>query len=266
MFDTYKAAPDIDVVTSAIPLPGLGNVPINTFVLQGKEPLLVDTAAGVHSDEFMAALRTVIDPAELRWLWLTHPDPDHIGSLHRLLQENPKIRVVTTFLGMGIMSLFAPLPMDRVYLVNPGEKLLLSDRTLTAVKPPVFDNPSTTGFFDDRSRAFFSSDCFGAVLPEVPQNAADLSAEQLLAGQLTWSTIDAPWMHKVDRKQLAAELNQVRAMAPELILSSHLPAARAPLTAQLIATLAGVPDAPTFVGPNQVALEQMLQQMAAAAQ
>ena len=160
-------------------------MPINAFVLHGSEPVLVDTGTVVESDEFMAALRSVIDPADLQWIWLTHTDFDHIGTLHQLLAENPKLRVITTFLGVGIMSLSAPLPMDRVYLVNPGQKITVGDRTLTAVKPPVFDNPSTTGFLDDKSGAFFSSDCFGALLQEVPQNAADLSADDLRDGQIT---------------------------------------------------------------------------------
>ncbi|MCG7755016.1 MBL fold metallo-hydrolase, partial [Flavihumibacter cheonanensis] len=91
---------------------------------------------------------SVIDPEDLRWIWLTHTDFDHIGALHQLLEENPRIRVITTFLGVGIMSLTAPLPMERVFLVNPGQDITVGDRTLTAVKPPVFDNPSTTGFYD----------------------------------------------------------------------------------------------------------------------
>ena len=35
------------------------------------------------------ALRSMIDVADLRWIWLTHTDFDHIGLLHRLLAENP---------------------------------------------------------------------------------------------------------------------------------------------------------------------------------
>ena len=61
------------------------------------------------------------------------------------------------------MSLAAPLPMDRVHLVNPGQTIEVGDRALTAVKPPAFDNPVTTGFHDSRSGAFFSADCFGAM-------------------------------------------------------------------------------------------------------
>src|SRR5262245_20730242 len=172
MLNSYKAAPDIEVLTSNFPIPGYGLVPINAFVIKGTEPVLVDTGAVIETDEFMAALRSVIGPGDLKWIWLTHTDVDHLGSLHRLIAENPKIRLVTTFLGVGIMSLSAPLPLDRVYLVNPGEKINVGDRNLIAVKPPAFDNPSTTGFFDEKSRVLFSSDCFGALLSEVPQNAA----------------------------------------------------------------------------------------------
>ena len=72
--------------------------------------------------------------------------------------------------------------MDRVHLVNPGQSITLSDRTLTAFTPPVFDNPVTTGFYDDKSDALISADCFGALLADVPQKAEDLSEEELRAG------------------------------------------------------------------------------------
>lgn len=262
MTHTYKAAPDIDVLTSAVAIPGLGQVPINAFVLGGAEPLLVDTGVVNQSEEFMTSLRSVIDPASLKWIWLTHTDPDHIGSLQQLMTENPSLRVITTFLGVGIMGLSTPLPMDRVYLVNPGQRLTVGDRTLTAVKPPVFDNPCTTGFHDSKSGAFFSSDCFGAVLEAVPDAASDLSDDDLRKGQVTWATVDSPWLHKVDRATFAKELDTIRSMEPSMILSSHLPVAPGKMLSQLLASITAAPDAEPFVGPDQAALEQMLAQMA----
>ena len=261
MTSTYRATTDIDVLTSTFPIPGFGFVPINAFVLHGSEPILVDTGPMVESEEFMAALRTVIDPAELRWIWLTHTDFDHIGALNQLLAANSHIRVITTFLGVGIMSLTTPLPMDRVYLVNPGQEITLGDRTLTAVKPPVFDNPSTTGFFDHTSRTLFSSDCFGAMLQEVPQNAAELSTADLREGQIAWATLDAPWLHKVDPARFAIELQEIRRMSPATVLSSHLPAADGRMTERLLDSLAAAPSASPFTGPDQAELEQMLSQL-----
>jgi len=259
--DSYKASPDIDVITSNFPIPGFGLVPINAFVIKGSEPILVDTGAVVESAAFMPALRSIIDPADLKWLWLTHTDFDHIGSLHQLLDENPRLRVITTFLGVGIMSLFDPLPMDRVHLVNPGQSITLGDRTLTAVKPPAFDNPSTTGFYDDKSGALFSSDCFGALLADPPQNAADLSDKDLREGQIFWATVDSPWLHKANEATLAKELKAIRSMEPRMILSSHLPAAAGNMTDRLLASLADAPSAQPFVGPDHAALEQMLKAM-----
>jgi flavorubredoxin len=262
MVNSYRAASDIEVLTSSFPIPGYGVVPINAFVLKGSEPVLVDTGTVVESGDFLSTLRSVIDPAELRWIWLTHTDMDHIGSLHALLAENPRIRVITTFLGVGIMSLSAPLPMDRVNLVNPGQKITVGDRTLTAFKPPAFDNPSTTGFYDDRSGVLFSSDCFGALVSSAPpQNAADLSDRDLREGQVFWATLDAPWLHKTDRGAFARELDEIRRMEPRMILSSHLPAAPGHMTERLLASLAAAPAAQPFVGPDQAALEQMLKQM-----
>jgi flavorubredoxin len=236
---------------------------VNAFVIKGREPILVDTGAVVETDEFMTALESVIDPADLRWIWLTHTDFDHIGSLHRLLDANAQIRLITTFMGVGIMSLAAPLPMDRLQFLNPGEKLTVGDRPLRAIKPPVFDNPSTTGFVDEKSGAFFSSDCFGALLAEVPENAADLTDEQLREGQVFWATVDSPWLHKVDESALAKELEAIRALEPQMVLSSHLPPAGADQTDRLLASLAAAPRAQPFVGPDQAGLEQMLKEMAA---
>jgi flavorubredoxin len=261
LMKTYKVAPDIEVLAADFPIPGFGQLAINAFVLKGSEPLLVDTGAVVHKEDFLASLKSVIDPSDLKWLWLTHTDFDHIGGLQQLLEEFPQIRVITTFLGVGIMSLAAPLPMDRLYLLNPGERLRVGDRTLSAIRPPAFDNPCTTGFYDDKSGAFFSSDCFGALLPAIPQSAADLSEKDLRDGQVFWSTIDAPWLHKVDKDHFAKELNDIRKMAPKVILSSHLPAAPGNLIDRLLSALATVPTASPFVGPNQAALEQMLKQL-----
>jgi flavorubredoxin len=265
MMNTYQAAPDVDVVTSTVSVTGFGNIAVNAFVIHAREPVLVDTGAVVESDDFMTALRSVIDPADLRWIWLTHTDFDHIGSLHRLLDENERLRVVTSFLGVGIMGLAAPLPMDRVYLVNPGQSVDVGDRTLTAVRPPAFDNPITTGLQDERSGIFFSSDCFGALLDEVPESAEDLSDEALRQGQVFWATVDSSWLHKVDRAVFASELDRVRALEPTMVLSSHLPAAPGSATERMLGALAAVPDAPTFVGPDQAALEQMLAGMTGAA-
>jgi flavorubredoxin len=260
MFEPYQAAADVDVVPSYFPIPGFGILPVNAFVLKAAEPVLVDAGLAPLSDEFMEKLSSVIDPVDLRWLWLTHADQDHIGSLHRILEMAPELRIITTFLTVGRMSLFNPLPMDRVYLLNPGQRINVGDRTLTAIKPPLYDAAETTGFYDPKADAFFSSDCFGALLSEPVENAAGISTENLRKGMITWATVEAPWLYIANRKMFNKSLNSIRELSAKLILSTHLPVAYE-MAEELLEYLGAVPEAQPFVGPDQQALEAMLTEM-----
>jgi flavorubredoxin len=145
--------------------------------------------------------------------------------------------------------------------VNPGQRVTLGGRTLTALRPPAFDNPVTTGFYDATSKTLFSADCFGALLEDVPERADELSEEALHQGQVFWATVDSPWLHRVDRAVLAGDLDSLRALEPDLVLSSHLPAAPGSMFDRLAASLQAAPDATPFVGPDQAALEAMLAEM-----
>jgi L-ascorbate metabolism protein UlaG (beta-lactamase superfamily) len=203
----------------------------------------------------------VIDPQDVRWIWLTHPDRDHTGGLFDLLEAAPEARLVTTFLGAGIMSLERPVPMDRVYLLNPGQTLDVGDRTLTAFRPPLFDNPSTVGFYDDRSRTCFTSDCFGAPVSSAElagcSDVGEVAGDDLRAGQLLWAAVDSPWVHTTDAAAFLDTTRPLRTMDPEIILSTHLPPAIG-RTPEFLDMLVDAPQADPFVGPDQRALEEML--------
>jgi flavorubredoxin len=259
LYEPQKTTSDIYVLPSFFPIPVLGILPVNAFLLMSKEPVLIDTGLVPLSDGFMEALAGIVDLQDLKWLWLTHTDQDHIGSLWPLLAAAPDLKVITTFLGMGKMSVYRPLPPERVYLLNPGQTLNVGDRVLTAVKPPTYDAPETTGLFDPASGTYFSVDSFGALMTEPAFSADDIPPDQLEYGLRKWGTIDAPWAHLVPPGLFRDSLAGVRKMSPKWILSSHLPPAK-DMTDNLIDLLAKVPESEPFVGPDQQALEEMMSQ------
>ncbi|MFE0640595.1 MBL fold metallo-hydrolase [Streptomyces sp. NPDC058877] len=259
--DTHKVGSDTTVIADSLDVPGIGHIPVNAYVLTAAEPVVVDTGLSVEDRDFVAALGGVMDPADVRWIWLTHPDRDHTGGLFDLLDAAPRARVVTTFLAAGIMSTERALPMDRVYFLNPGQSLDVGDRMLHGFRPPLFDNPATVGFYDDRTRICFSSDCFGGPMPsaEIAESghASDLKPEELRRAQTLWATIDSPWVHLVDAEKYRATIAPLAELNPEIVLCTHLPPA-VRLTDRMLDTIAAVPDADPFVGPDQAALEQLL--------
>jgi glyoxylase-like metal-dependent hydrolase (beta-lactamase superfamily II) len=255
--EPYDVGDGITVVPSYLPVPGMGVLPANSFLIDGLEPVLVDTGPGGAEDGFRQALRSVVDLDDLRWIWLTHTDPDHTGSLRWLLDNAPNARLITTFLAVGKLGMQFPVPMDRLYWVNPGTTVTINNRQLHALRPPSFDAPETTAFIDHTSGTLFSADSFGALLQSPTADAADIGAGDLADGMALWSTIDSPWVTHTDRDHFDRTLGEYRAFGARRVLSSHLPPAHG-LTDQLLDNLARVPGSEPWVGPDQGALEQIL--------
>jgi hypothetical protein len=258
---------EVTAIRDAVEVPALGALAINAWVVHADEPVLVDTGRPVEREAFLEALGSIIDPAELRWVWLTHPDRDHMGSLFDVLALAPQARLVTTFLAAGYLTVEFEVPLDRLQLVNPGESLSIGGgRRLHAFRPPVYDSPMTVGFFDDQTGVCVSSDCFGGLMPSLElaeaDDISDLDPQAVRDGQLAWTVTDSPWVNSVDRSKFAATYAALRDYAPEVVLSTHLP----PATGQFdrfLDLLEAVPDAPPMEPPVQAMLDAMLAELGA---
>ena len=252
-----RVGPDTDLFTTYATLPGLGVLPVNAYLIHAREPVLVDTGIAALRGDFMAALARQIDPADIRWIWLTHADHDHVGALREVLEAAPQARIVTNFLGVGKLGLLQ-LPQERAWLLNPGQSLDVGDRKLLALRPPVFDAPETTALFDTRTRHLFSSDCFGAVLARPVEAAAEVASADLKDGLSLWAGIDAPWLSQLSRDSLLAACRPLRDLRPVRVLGSHLPPADG-LDEALFAGLEAARTGTPFLGPDQAAFEQAMQ-------
>jgi glyoxylase-like metal-dependent hydrolase (beta-lactamase superfamily II) len=263
--DTVQVDRQITALVSGVPIPGLGVLPVNAFVVSTEIPLVVDANITLPPGEFLKAVATVVDPADIGWIWLTHADRDHTGALPELLAAAPRARVITNFTSVGHLSVGPdPLPPERAYVVNSGDRVDLGDRELVALRPPLFDNPGTVGLFDRQSGVFFSSDFFGSPVPTVEDvltpDVASIPEEALIAGQLIWGSADSPWVHGVDEAKFAGSLAVVSDLDARLVLSTHLPPIRGDVGRHL-ETVRKLPDSTPFVGPNQAAIEALLAEL-----
>ena len=257
MDSSYRVGTDVWVLPTHLDVPGAGTLLINSFVLCSARPVLIDTGLGVDGPDVIDAVASVVDLAELEWIWLTHDDGDHTGNLAAIMERAPKARLATHGLGALRMSSWWPLPLERVHALALGDRIDAGDRMLRAVRPPTFDNPMSTGIFDESTATLFSVDCFGAILPGAVHDLGELSAEELIGGMTAWATFDAPWTQMIDRRLFARALDDVRRLDPSRILSSHLPPATGRLE-QFLDLLASACDAPPFEAPDAAAFAQIV--------
>ena len=258
----YHAAPDVHVLPANLTLPGVGVLPVNAYLVMAQEPVLIDTGIGLDGDDFIAAVSSIVDPERLRWVWLTHDDADHTGSIQRIMELAPNAKLVTHGFSALRMGTWWPVPMERVHAIRFGDQIHVGDRALRAVAPPLYDSPMSIGVFDQSTGSLFSVDAFGAILPEPTQDASEVPPEALAGGMLGWATIDSPWAHVVDRERFSQVLDRVRQLQPTRIFSSHLPAASGTSLNAFLEVLETVPDAEPFMPPDSHQFAQMITAMA----
>lgn len=262
---TLRLHDDITLIQQAEPVPGKGFLPVHSYLISGAQPVLIDTGVIREKDAFMAALESVIDPADLAWIILTHPDSDHVGALPELLERAPNARLVLNWISTGKLSAMMPPPMPRVTWVNHDESLAAGDRVLHFLRPPMYDCPSTVAIFDSKTRTLFSSDAFGAFVPVLTTHFADQVAEFALEGMSTFCRANSPWISETQPDRYLATLKSLDSLEPSWVLSGHFPAVSRREAKMLFARAARLPEEGRVPAPTHQALTAMLASLARAA-
>lgn len=219
MNEPHRVSEDTYILPSHFAIPGVGVLPVNAFLILGEEPVLVDTGLARESEEFLEALRTVIDPRELRWIWLTHDDSDHTGSLQKVLELAPRAKLLTHPFAALRMSGGWAVPLERVHVVAPGDSVNVGDRELAAIKPVLFDNPMSVGIYDASSGALFWVDACGAILPRESKDAAEFSEDELRQGILAWEMGELRF--SVGRSRRRGEVRQAAGRSSDTGTGAH---------------------------------------------
>jgi glyoxylase-like metal-dependent hydrolase (beta-lactamase superfamily II) len=262
---TYVLSPDLAALQHDHPVPGRGFLPVLSYALLGRQPILVDSGAAITKHEFLAALESLLDPADLSWIVLTHPDHDHMGALTELLERAPKARLVTTWVATGKLSATMIPPLPRLQWVNPGDTLVAGDHVLHFLRAPMYDCPSTLTFHDSRTRALFTSDAFGAFVPEEARDFAELPEGAALEGMSEFCRGNSPWLADTKPEPYARSLKAYADLDPSRLLSAHLPPVEAREIPKVLARAAALPDEGPVAMPGQQALDAALAAMARAA-
>jgi glyoxylase-like metal-dependent hydrolase (beta-lactamase superfamily II) len=218
----------------------------NAFVHAGREPLLVDTGLAMLGEDFLRSLGSVVDPADLRWIWLSHADPDHTGNLATLMALAPKAQVVTGLLGCAKLQLLG-FDVSRVRVAMPGDVVEAGDRRLLALRPPVYDAPETLGFHDGAGTTYIV-DSFGATLPAAAPDLAEVDEEALRAGMAAWAALDAPWLVDVDPVVRMRRFAAVERLEDERLLTAHVPLGRNSAARLALAAMAACARIPADAG------------------
>lgn len=257
MPEPYQVAEETFVIPHAAPVPGVGQLPVNAMVIRGEQPMLLDTLSIVMRDDFLDMAFSLVEPEDVRWLFMSHEDRDHSGSIMQVLDRCPNAKLITTFLGLGKLGEEFTIPLDRVYFLNDGDSLDIGDRTVTALRPPLYDSSATRGIWDPKTEVFFAADCFGAVLQEPVQYTDDISDATFEDGYYWMNRANHVWFKHVKQEYLDEAAQRLTDLNPKLIVSGHGPTERKD-PKKMISMITRIGDMEPIEMPNQAEFEAML--------
>lgn len=133
----------------------------NSYFIDADKKAIVETSKETFTDEYLEKVKSVTNPAEIDYIVMNHTEPDHSGSLSRLLQIAPKAVVVGS--GQAIKYLqdmhsvkFASL------VVKDGDELSLGNKTLKFIGAPNLHWPDSIYTYLVEDKVLFTCDSFGA--------------------------------------------------------------------------------------------------------
>jgi flavorubredoxin len=132
----------------------------NAYLVRDEKTALVDTVWGPFAREFLAGLRSLVDPADIDYVVANHAEPDHSGSLPALMRLCPNATIVASKRGAESIPGYYQADWNFT-VVGTGDTLSLGKRELTFVEAPMLHWPDSMFTYLAPDGILMPNDAFG---------------------------------------------------------------------------------------------------------
>ena len=235
---------------------------LHSLVIKGPEPIIVDTGTPANREQWFKDVFSLVDPGDVRWIFLSHDDVDHAGNLAPLMAACPNATLISTWFFTERHTCDFNFPLERCRWVNDGQSWRAGDRTLTAITPPLFDSPVTRGLYDDRTGVYWAVDTFATPLPGPMDDISELPAEQWQQGVAMFNCLNSPWFKLLDQDKFERHVDRVQTLDIEVMAACHTPMIRKPQIGAAFEMIRKIPTLEPPPQPQQTDLEALVHAIA----
>jgi flavorubredoxin len=232
---------------------------LNSMVILGREPVLVDTGTIANRTQWLEDVFALVEPEDVRWIFLSHDDVDHTGNLDEALTACPNATVVCNWAMVERHTNCFEFPLHRCRWVADGESFDVGDRTLHAIRPPVFDSPTTRGLYDPTTKVFWSVDTFATPLPDASMGIADLDPEFWSFGLMLFALgAVSPLITMTDPAKYHAHVDRTQRLDITTIAACHSPVIEGPYIEKAFERIRQLPSLDLPDLPGQSILDEIV--------
>lgn len=134
----------------------------NSYLLKGSNGIaLFETVKEKFFDEHLEKIRCLINLEDINYIVVNHTEPDHAGSVEKILEYAPNATVVGSSLAIKYLSEIINKPF-KSKVVKDGETLSLGNKTLKFYSVPQLHWPDTMYTYVIEDETLITCDSFGA--------------------------------------------------------------------------------------------------------
>jgi len=134
----------------------------NAYVLKTEsKAVLFETVKDVFWDEYIENLKQVTNISDIEYLIVSHTEPDHAGSVERLLDLRPDLKIVASSAAIGFLKQIVNRDFVGI-AVKEGSELSVDGKTLRFFSVPNLHWPDTIYTYIQEEEALVTCDSFGS--------------------------------------------------------------------------------------------------------
>ncbi|MDD6402034.1 MAG: FprA family A-type flavoprotein [Lachnospiraceae bacterium] len=152
---------DIDLFESQYVVPE--GVSYNSYLIMDEKIALMDTVDERKEDEWAKKLIDCLDGKKVDYLVVSHMEPDHSGSIERVLSLFPDVTLVGNAKTFQFMAQFIDADVESLnkIVVKEGDELSLGEHVLSFYMAPMVHWPEVMVTYEKTEKVLFSADGFG---------------------------------------------------------------------------------------------------------
>ena len=151
---------DIDLFESQYVVPN--GIAYNSYLIMDEKIAVMDTVDRRGQKEWEQKLVRELDGRTPDYLVISHLEPDHAGSMARIIELFPDITLVSNAKTFSLLPQFFDAPAEeKTITVKEGDTLSLGAHTLKFFMAPMVHWPEVMVAYEESEKTLFSADGFG---------------------------------------------------------------------------------------------------------
>ncbi len=148
----------------------------NSYIVKGSEGIaVIETVKNGFFDGFLANIKSLVDPTQIKYIILNHMEPDHSGSIGELLKLAPEAKVVVSKTGEHFIKNILNYEPNLIK-VGDGDQIDLGGKTLRFISAPFLHWPDTMFTYLAEDQILFDCDFLGSHYAD-PMLFGDLASD-----------------------------------------------------------------------------------------